>query len=95
MDTGQRRWKQLELLSGLGAGILGAGMALMLVQWLQPFALPLLMVGIVSHGWAMLAKKRVERQANMQQPTWAKVAEWACWVMIVGMIAYVIVLSLP
>lgn len=95
MDNSQKRLKQLDLLGGLGAGILGAGIALVFVRWLQPYALALLVVGILSHGWAMLAKSRLERQSNITQPAWAVAAEWICWLMIAGLIFYVIVLSLP
>lgn len=94
MDTSQKRLKQLELLGGLGAGILGAGIALVLVRWIQLYALPILMVGLVSHGWAMWAKSRLERQVNIPQPAWALVAEWICWLMIAGLIIYVVVVML-
>lgn len=94
MDTTQKRLKQIELLGGLGAGILGAGVALVLVRWLQPYALPILMVGIVSHGWAMLAKNRLERQADIARPIWTVAAEWVCWLMIAALIIYVTVLSM-
>lgn len=94
MDVTQKRLKKLELLGSFGAGILGAGIALVLVRWVQPYALPILMVGILSHGWAMLAKNRLERQANIAEPTWAIAAEWICWLMIAGLLIYIIVLSL-
>lgn len=90
MDTTQWRLKKLELLGGLGAGILGAGIALVFVRWLQPYALPMLIVGILAHGWAMLARNRLERQTNVAVPTWEKVAAWICWLMIAGLIIYVI-----
>ncbi|UUZ54139.1 hypothetical protein LP419_37950 [Massilia sp. H-1] len=34
MDNNQKRLKQLDLLGGLGASILGAGIALVFVRWL-------------------------------------------------------------
>lgn len=95
MDNNQKRLKQLELLGGLGAGMLGAGIGLAFARWLQPYALPLLVVGILSHGWAMLAKSRLERQSNIARPAWAVATEWVCWLTIAGLIIYVIVLSLP
>lgn len=89
MDTTQKRLKKLELLGGLGAGILGVGIGLVLVRWLQPYALPILIIGILSHGWAMWAKKRIERQDNLAEPPWVVAAEWICWLMIAGLLIYV------
>lgn len=51
MEPGQKesRIKRLELLGGLGAGILGAGLALLFLDFLQPFAIPALLVGIIAN----------------------------------------------
>jgi hypothetical protein len=46
--TEQRAW--LELLGGVGAAILGAGVALVFRHVLAPLAVPLLLVGLVAHG---------------------------------------------
>lgn len=89
MDDGASRLKQLELLGGVGAGILGAGAALLFARWLLPYAVPVLMVGLVTHGWAMFAKGRLERQAQAVQPWWAVAAEWVCWIMIATLVVYV------
>ena len=95
MDTNQKRLKRLELLGGLGAGVLGAGIALVFARSLAPYALPLLVVGMLSHGWAMLAKRRLERQSHMAQPAWAAAAEWVCWLMIMCLMVYVLVQFQP
>jgi hypothetical protein len=89
MDRNVIKRKQLELLGGAGAGILGAGVALLFARWLQPYALPALVIGIVTHGWAMFAKGRLERRAHEGQPRWAVAAEWLCWLMITALIVYV------
>lgn len=90
MDRNAKRLKQLELLGSLGAGVLGAGIALLFSRWLQPYFLAALIIGIAAHGWAMFAKGRLERQAHTPQPQWAIAAEWACWLMIIALILYVI-----
>ncbi|MDQ9171597.1 hypothetical protein Q8A64_14375 [Oxalobacteraceae bacterium R-40] len=41
--------KKIDLLGSLGAGVLGAGVALYFAQWLQPFALPALLIGALVH----------------------------------------------
>lgn len=83
------RIKQLDLLGGLGAGFLGAGLALLFASHLQRLSVPALLVGIAAHGWAMFAKSRLERQAGMDLPRWAKAAERLCWLLLAGLILYV------
>lgn len=82
MDTNHERIKRMDLLGGLGAGVLGAGIALLFASQLQPFAVPAVLTGILTHGWAMYTKTKLERQAKMVQPKWAIVAEWVCWVLL-------------
>ena len=89
MDAKQNKLKQLDLLGGLGAGVLGAGIALLFASSLAPYAVPALLVGILAHGYAMFAKGRLERQAQAEQPKWARVAEWVCWFMLAGLFIYV------
>lgn len=89
MDAHINRLKKLDILSGIGAGVLGAGIALLLAKWLQAFALPALLIGIAVHGWAMLEKNRMERQAQLVQPAWTVIAYWACWRMLLALILYV------
>ncbi len=89
MGGDPNRIKRLDLLGGVGAGILGAGISLLFAHWLQPFAIPALMVGVAAHGWAMYAKGTLERQAIVRRPKWSVAAEWLCWLMLAGLIAYV------
>ena len=91
MDAPQDRLKRLELLGALGAGVLGAGLALLFAQWLQPFAIPALFIGIASHGWAMFAKGRLEREAGTARPGWSVALEWLCWAAMAGLAGYVVV----
>ena len=85
----RNRIKQLDLLGGTGAGLLGAGIALLLAEWLRPFALPALLIGIVVHGWAMFEKSRVERDAGLEQPAWSIITRQICWAMLLGLLLYV------
>lgn len=81
--------RQLDLLGGLGAGVLGAGIALLFADALQGYAVPALVIGMAAHGWAMFAKSRLERQANVELPGWAKAAQWACWLLLASLTLYV------
>jgi hypothetical protein len=84
----QNRIKRLELLSGVGAGVLGAGIALLLAKWLEPYAVPALLLGIATHGWAMFQKSRAERDAGAPQPTWTVITEWICWALLAALTTY-------
>lgn len=85
----QNRLKRLEFLSGIGAAVLGAGVALLFAKWLYPFAIPALLVGLVSHGWAMFQKSRLEQQLGVVQPAWVTWAERGCWIMLFSVVLYI------
>jgi hypothetical protein len=88
--TSHERLKELELLGGLGGALLGGGVALLFAQWLRPYALPAVIVGIVAHGWAMYQKHRLERaDTNVKPPTWETAAYWGCWLLIGALALYI------
>jgi hypothetical protein len=70
--------KGAELASGLGAIVLGAGLALVLPAWLRDYALPLLIGGIVVHGVGMTLKYRLESRDGPPQ-WWERALFWLCW----------------
>jgi hypothetical protein len=87
----QERRKRLDLLGGLGAAMLGAGVALLFAHWLRPYAIPALLIGIALHGWAMFQKGRLERDKGISLPPWPLLAEWLCWILLALLAAYMAV----
>jgi len=76
--------KAAELASGLGAIVLGAGLALVLPDGLRNYALPLLIAGILVHGVGMTLKYRLQSRSG--PPLWWEgVLFWGCWVCLVGL----------
>lgn len=71
------RHKAAELASGLGPLVRGAGLALILPEWLRANATPLLVGGVVVHGAGMTLKHRVESRRG-PPPWWERALFWAC-----------------
>jgi hypothetical protein len=72
------RAKGAELAYGLGAIVLGAGLALVLPEWLRAYALPLLIGGVVVHGVGMTLKYRLESRGGPPL-WWERALFWLCW----------------
>lgn len=77
-STPAGRAKAAELISGLGAVVLGAGLALVLPQWLRVYATPLLVGGVVLHGAGMTLKYRTQTRDGAPL-WWERVLFWLCW----------------
>jgi hypothetical protein len=76
--------KGAELASGLGAVVLGAGLALVLPPWLRDYAMPLLVGGVAVHGVGMTLKYRLE--ARDGSPIWwERFLFWVCWASLAGL----------
>jgi hypothetical protein len=90
MVSSERR-RRAELISTVGAGVLGAGLGLLLARALAPYTLPLLLIGLGCHAWGMYEKHQADVQQGEQPPTWAKWIYWSCWVLL-GVLAVFIVL---
>jgi hypothetical protein len=91
MDTKHvSRIKSAELMSTVGAGLLGAGLALLLRERLGAFAVPILVGGLVAHTLGMYLKHQWEKAPN-PLPRWVNVLYWACWVLLAGLTVFIVV----
>jgi cation transport ATPase len=79
------RIKLAELTGGIGAGVLGAGLALLLPVAAAAYATPILILGALMHGWGMLDKHRLERSAGASRPVWAEALYWGCWLALLAL----------
>ena len=84
------RMKRAELLSSLGAGVLGAGLALLVPNLLARYAVPMLLVGLVSHGIGMARMRSLEQQSHMTRVWWMEALYWGCWLALAGVLVYIV-----
>lgn len=93
MLSGTARVKSAELLSGVGAVVLGVGLGLLAPLTIQRHALTLLGAGVLLHGAGMTLKYRLE--AGGREPQWwDRALFWACWAFLLatlGWIAFLVV----
>ena len=68
MDGPSAVTKSAELSSSLSAIVLGGGLALVLLDWLRAYALPLIVGSLVVHGAGMTLKYRLESRDGL--PLW-------------------------
>jgi hypothetical protein len=82
--------RSAELASGLGAIVLGSGLALVLPEWLRGFAVPLLVAGIVVHGLGMTLKYRLESRTGPPL-WWERALFWLCWLCLAVLTTWLVV----
>ncbi len=83
--------KKAELLSSLGAGVLGAGLALLAARLLAPYALPILLLGLVAHSVGMYRKHQLERQGEAARIWWAEALYWFCWLALAALLVWIVI----
>jgi hypothetical protein len=88
------RVKKAELLSSLGAGVLGAGIALLLPNQLAPYAIPILLIGLISHAVGMSQKHGLEQQDQVARIRWAEALYWLCWLALAVLLSWVVIRQL-
>lgn len=92
MDPEQiSRIKRAELLSSIGAGVLGAGIALLLTKFLAPYAIPILLIGLISHAAGMSRKHGLEGQSQSVRLGWAEALYWFCWLALAALLVFIVI----
>jgi hypothetical protein len=77
-----------ELLSAVGAGVLGGGLALLFRRALEPHAPAITLVGLAMHSWGMYWRRRLDRQAGAGRARWEEIAYWLCWAALLVLAVY-------
>ncbi len=78
----REKLKQADLLCGVGALVLGIGIGAIAAPALGWLAVPLFLVGCVSHGWGMIQKQRIEQLDCSGASAWETMLYWGCWAAI-------------
>lgn len=84
------RVKRADLLSSIGAGVLGAGIALLLPNQLAPYAIPILVLGLISHAVGMSQKHGLDQQGNIARVWWAEALYWLCWLALAALLVWIV-----
>ncbi len=85
------RIKRAELLSSIGAGVLGAGIALLLANIFGRYAVPILLIGLVVHAGGMFQKHRLEQHSENVRVWWVEALYWLCWLALVALLLFILV----
>jgi hypothetical protein len=81
--------KRAELLSSLGAGVLGAGIALLLANLLATYVIPILLLGLISHAVGMSQKHGLEQKGEVNRVWWAEALYWFCWLALAALLLFI------
>ena len=83
--TRYARSKRADLASSSGAGLLGAGLATLLGLAGLAWTLGLVVVGSLLHGWGMVERRRLEREAGAPARWWWDALWWGCWLTLAAL----------
>lgn len=88
-DRGSLKVAELMSLTGLAAA--GAGGALLLQQWLGPFAIAIFSVGLLVHAVGMWSKHRIEARTQVRIAAWEPILYGLCWFALVLLATWLLV----
>lgn len=78
---------RVDLLCGVGALVLGMGIGALAAPALGWLAVPLFLIGCLSHGWGMIQKHRIEQLGASGSAAWETALYWGCWAAIAVVLA--------
>ena len=88
LDESARRLRLAELVSSLGAGILGLGVGVWAASYLTGLGLPIVGAGLLLHAWGMADRHRMEAKQGAPRIWWSTLMYWLCWLSLGGLVAY-------
>jgi len=88
------RVKRAELISGLGAVILGLGLGALLYPAIAQLDLVLVALGVLMHGWGMLDKHRLETRVESAAWWWSAPLYRICWASLIAVLAAIVSIAI-
>ena len=85
------RLKLAELTSGVGALVLGVGLAALFVRWVGPAAGVVTLAGVLVHAFGMWDKHRLEAETSTDGDSLVTALYWVCWLLLAGVLLYLMV----
>ena len=82
-----RRVRLAELVSSLGAGILGLGIGVLASSYLTGLGRSIAGTGLLLHAWGMADRHRMAAQQAAPGIWWSTLMYWLCWLSLAGLIA--------
>ena len=76
------RLKLAELTSGVGALVLGAGLAALMPSLFEGVGASITAVGLMLHAFGMWDKHRIEGKQGLITPAWVATFYWICWLLL-------------
>ena len=84
------RWKRADTTSAVGAGVLGAGIGILLGRVLEAYTIPIIALGLLMHAWGMYDKHRLESGVGTGRLWWAEALYWGCWIGLLALAVYTV-----
>jgi hypothetical protein len=67
--------------------MLGIGIGTLAAPTLGWLAVPIFLIGCISHSWGMIQKHCIEQLDHSTQATWEATLYWGCWVALAIVLA--------
>jgi hypothetical protein len=89
------RLTRAQTTSTVGAGLLGAGIALQLPSYLKGYAVVVGALGLFMHAWGMFDNHRLQAVEEEARVWWAELLYWACWLSLATLLVNVVARRVP